>query len=160
MQENLRVIFIDVDEVLNTLTSAFLVNKGIYPPDVEYGTSTMDHGCVQLFRALCKETKSMFVLSSTWRKNKNKDFIKTLEWCGFTDWKEYYLGDTPILDTIRGEEIKSFLTDHPNIKNYVIIDDNSDMLDEQLPHFVKVNGDIGFTVYDYIKAVSILKRRL
>jgi len=45
---------------------------------------------------------------------------------------------------------------NPNIKNYVIVDDRTDMMDHQLSHFVKVNPYTGLTDENIEQALNIL----
>lgn len=44
------------------------------------------------------------------------------------------------------------------VENYVIIDDDSDMLYGQRNHFVKPDAEYGFSINDYHKAYSILSK--
>ena len=57
---------------------------------------------------------------------------------------------------IRGEEIKQYLEEHTDIKSYVILDDDSDMLDEQLFNFVQTDGFEGITIREVKLCKSIL----
>ena len=56
----------------------------------------------------------------------------------------------------RGEEIDMWLQWHPEVSNYVIIDDRQDMMDYQLNHFVKVNSYRGLTDENVEQALNIL----
>lgn len=47
--------------------------------------------------------------------------------------------------TRRGVEIAAYLKAHPEITNYVILDDDSDMLIEQKPYFILVSTGVGLT---------------
>jgi hypothetical protein len=58
--------------------------------------------------------------------------------------------------TGRGGEIQTWLDDHPEVDNYVIIDDDGGMLDSQLYHFVQTNPWTGLTKKDYRKIKQIL----
>ena len=57
----------------------------------------------------------------------------------------------------RGDEIKTYLNNHPEVENYVIIDDG-DMLDEQLYHFVQTNYEDGITDAETERAIKILNK--
>jgi hypothetical protein len=48
---------------------------------------------------------------------------------------------TPVLNTHRGEEIEYWLQENW-VDRYCIIDDDSDMLPEQMPYFVKTSDNI------------------
>jgi hypothetical protein len=83
------------------------------------------------------------VISSTWRGGKKDsvidpesrlyrelekyDLIKKLH----KDWQTIHL-----YDLSRGHEIQDWLDRHPEVENYVILDDDGDMLDGQREHFV------------------------
>ena len=56
----------------------------------------------------------------------------------------------------RGYEIKEWLDKHTDIMNYVIIDDDSDMLKEQKKHFIRTSELTGLTSKLTEKAIKIL----
>ena len=60
----------------------------------------------------------------------------------------------------RGEEIKSYINENlePGTFNYVILDDNNDMLDEQQEFFIETDWELGINESDVEKAVEILNR--
>ena len=47
----------------------------------------------------------------------------------------------------RGGEIQKWLNEHPDVDNYVILDDDGDMWDSQLYHFVQMNYENGICAY-------------
>ena len=65
------------------------------------------------------------------------------------------IGMTPILYQARGLEIQKWIDDN-NFKNkFIIIDDDSDMC-HLLPVLVRCDCQLGFTIYDYQKALKLL----
>jgi hypothetical protein len=56
----------------------------------------------------------------------------------------------------RGAQIQEWLNQHPNVLDYVIIDDDSDMLIEQMPHFVQTSSQHGLMLKDAKRAMKIL----
>lgn len=135
----MKVIFLDIDGVLNTRRGWSNRPKGW-----KYGVDRELHDkVVKLFEDFLVENCDVkLVLSSTWRRMPN--------------WKQRLQKEsliisnriidvTPILDTARGEEIKDWLGRHPEVTKYAIIDDDSDILDEQLPFFVQTTFAIGLT---------------
>ena len=65
------------------------------------------------------------------------------------------IGMTPILYQARGLEIQKWIDDN-NFKNkFIIIDDDSDMC-HLLPVLVRCDCQLGFTIYDYQKALRLL----
>jgi hypothetical protein len=159
-----NIIFIDFDEVLTNRTSMFLRS-------IDKERNQMSYECVSLFRMLLIKTKSTFVVSSSWRKRgeplqgmNNQHIHTAFESNGFEDWQKYAEpnGVTKHLDSLRGKEIKHWIDNYEaeNFKvkvNYVIFDDDSDMLEEQWPHFILVNAYSGLSVTDIMNASRILK---
>lgn len=108
--------------------------------------------CVARLNQIFDETKARLVVSSSWRHDAfigrvlEKAGIKTKVW----DITPYGMGKP------RGYEIKKFLFEHPNIENYVILDDVANMLPEQQSHFVQTKYYYGLTDEDMEKAINIL----
>lgn len=142
----MKVIFLDVDGVLNTHDS-----PGRFP---------INRNRLRQLERIVKVTGAVIVLSSTWRK---LDYTferlnKKLKYRGMmihsrttTDYfKERQ---------VRGDEIQLWLDEHPEVTNYVILDDDSDMLKSQLNNFVHTNGySEGLTEEKADEAISILMR--
>jgi hypothetical protein len=115
-------LFLDVDGVLNTHASMHLEEQ-------------LDDRCVANLLRIIEEANPDVVLSSTWRFHQAY---------AMRVWRKIgYVGAaTPRLDLGRGREIASYLSDHPG-RPYVIVDDDSDMLPEQLPFFVQTRFATG-----------------
>jgi hypothetical protein len=137
---------------------------------------------IDLINRLCEATNAVIVLSSSWRLGFNAlEVRQMLKGIGIDP--EYVLGKTASLDGIRGKEIHHFLKnleesiegrnhlvrnelileefsalEEVKVGSYVIIDDESDMLDTQLKNFVHVNGVEGFSLSDAIYAGRILTK--
>jgi hypothetical protein len=99
------------------------------------------------FNQLCKGTNARIVISSVWRRDFTID-----EWNQvFKKMKFEYIkiiGITETNHTLRGTEIKDWLDKYSPmliIDNYVIIDDDSDMLEEQMSHFFQTDNWCGLT---------------
>lgn len=72
-------------------------------------------------------------------------------------YRGLYITDvTPRFNGKRGEEIQYWLKQHPEVTSWCIIDDDSDMLDNQLLNFVRTDGMIGMTLVDAEKVIEIL----
>lgn len=71
----------------------------------------------------------------------------------------YSEGKYKILNSGRGGEIEAWLNVHPEVENYVIIDDDGDMLDSQLYHFVQTNYEDGITEIEMNRAIKVLNRQ-
>lgn len=96
------------------------------------------------------------VVSSTWRIGMTlKELQELITNSGFN--KDIKVIDkTPVLYRQRGEEIQQWLDDNNFTGKYIIIDDDSDMC-HLLPVLVRCDCQLGFTIYDYQKALKLLQ---
>lgn len=160
-----KIIFLDIDGVLNNETCGYHpVDWGRYGRTEEF----YDPLCVAMLNHITKVTSTKIVLSSTWRLGKDLDTIKIMlpslgikaEVVGYTENLRNLKG------CLRGNEIREWLRDNEDIigcreweyKNYVILDDDSDMLLWQKDNFVQTNGYVGLTEDHVNKAISILNK--
>jgi hypothetical protein len=94
----------------------------------------------------CNAYDYKICISSTWKnhfKDEN-DWNRSLIALGFRE--DIFVGITPnSKDRIRGYEIKAWLDQNEDTESYAIIDDDSDMLDEQMNSFFHVDGYYGLT---------------
>lgn len=75
----------------------------------------------------------------------------------FVGLKRPYYGITPYdKSRHRGTEIQTWLDDYGSNVKYVILDDDSDMLEHQLPYFIKVDPYYGLTKEIADKIIEIL----
>lgn len=132
-----QVLFLDIDEVLNNRKTVFLFGYGYEITDKD-DVKKFDHVALSIIRKIVEHAKADVVISSSWRIGNDtpQDFAKGLQ-LPVIDF-------TPSLTGPRGLEIDYWLNEHPEYMNYVILDDNSDMLEKQLPHFVQTSGIDGF----------------
>jgi len=143
----MKVIFLDIDGVLNSRSSAKAL--GGYPHKLSQ-MSKFDKVALGLIRKLVKQTGAKVVISSTWRSTfTTEEFSKA--------FKVPVIGKTVnSAHGHRGEEIAEYLSANPEVTDYVIIDDDIDMLEEQFKNFVRTNYLVGFTLFNYVKACRIL----
>lgn len=143
----MKVLFLDIDGVLNSTRSA-VAHDGfphLLTPD---HMQMFDICAVGLVRKLCEETGAAVVISSSWRVFHNhQDIGKAL--------KLPVIDATPRLHAIRGEEIKAWLEAN-SVTKYAIVDDDSDMLPEQMPFFVKTDVKNGLLWDDYERLLHLL----
>ena len=83
---------------------------------------------------------------------------KTPEYIWKNVGKEDYFNENyeEIYEYSRGAEIDGWLKEHPEVINYVIIDDRTDFTDEQKEHFVHVDSMWGITDKHVELAINIL----
>ena len=97
------------------------------------------------------------VVSSTWRLgNSVEDLKKILAPAKLIT--ERIIDKTPAFrDLDRGHEIQDWLDKHPEVTNYVIVDDDRDMLKSQQDNFVNTSELHGFQHSDMLHALRILR---
>jgi hypothetical protein len=156
----MKVIFLDIDGVLN-----------VYPQGYdEYGAIWHDHFIANLKRII-DATDAKIVISSTWRMS-GLSIMKEMwakrglpgEVIDITPNHMTRTGST----LQRGKEIDEWLSFHPDVTHYVILDDDEDMEPHQMDNFVKTSGnvdhpdcvDVGYGLTDICtdKAIDILLR--
>lgn len=154
---NLRIVFLDFDDVLNSITSwvAFHPNS--------YDEHHLDRVAVGLVKRLVEVTEAYVVISSSWRNHFSLDEIKEI--LARHGWENApIIGQTDdIAYHKRSLEINKFLWDRRDKggwdfkeDTYVIIDDA--FIDPKLHkgHIVKVEEIYGFTIRNFIQALIIL----
>ncbi len=146
----LKIIFLDIDGVLNSEMYYRSVDRTIKD------WSRFDPRVVDMIIELVKEFSPKLVISSTWRFGAIKQLNNELSKSGLKqhlhkDWK------TPqVHPSHRGTEIKMWLDKHPEVFNYLILDDDINILDEQTFHLVQTNIDFGMQNGHLINARDIL----
>jgi len=185
----MKIIFLDIDGVLNC-ENAYKNGECQYQ-GWTWEDGRKDHYqrfCVRskdLLNKLIDETGAKIIISSTWRMSGIEFMRKVWE---FEEMHGEIIGITPSLRTNginipRGMEIKYYLEndlkfqhinwseeeqqkciDTSGVENYIIIDDDSDMLYGQRNHFVHVlpsprNKD-GFNQFYYETALQKLSRTI
>ena len=146
----MKVIFHDIDGVVATFECKWqlYINKLLLLHDIIADTdakivitSSWKTGCKDLDELVNKFRT--FRLPRLLQNTIDDIFIK------------YIVGMTGN-STLRGEAIKQYLETHNDIESYVILDDDSDMLDEQLFNFVQTDGFEGITTREVKLCKSIL----
>lgn len=152
-------LFLDIDGVLNSKDwYRYYWNNDFVKTHPEYDYD-IDFRAVKRLNKIINKTNATVVLSSTWRMNL-KDTNRRLKKAGATfdtvnkiDGYEYSVNDE---HPTRGELIEKYINEFP-CNNYVIIDDDEDMTDNQLPHFIHTDSWVGLTDKDVDKAINILR---
>ncbi|ARU04736.1 hypothetical protein CCO03_08650 [Comamonas serinivorans] len=140
-----KILFLDVDGVLNSVKSCAAL--GGYPHELT-SREGFDWIAIKLLQRLCDSSGVQIVMSSAWRAwNKPEDFAKAFDLP--------VIDSTPRLHTKRGEEIQAWLDANDDIEAYVILDDDSDMLDSQQERFIKTNAKEGLTWTDFSKVCAL-----
>lgn len=143
----MKVIFLDFDGVI-TIPPKWHLN----PDKIKY------------IKRIVEKTDAKIVVSSSWRHGLERNFEWALEDMPDNEmiiWlRDNILDITPTvgLGNGRGGEIQQWLNEHPDVDNYVILDDDGDMWDSQLYHFVQTNYENGIGEAEVIYAIKILNR--
>lgn len=176
-----KVIFLDIDGVLNAYNYFYTAVYDIFGffGQRKWLVNHFDVFGVRTYRVfllwlIVKFTKADIVLSSSWRygylnpetrSGRQIELAKKLGWFGLS------ICDVTKRLHMRGDEIQTYLNEHPNIKNYVIIDDEKfDIVDIMgADHLVitsygkEIQGhpyeNTGLKPKDVIKAIKILNNK-
>jgi hypothetical protein len=167
----MKVIFLDFDGVLNPTHYMMCLGKmwresnGLIKSQDEFGHLFFQQN-IDALNHILENTNAKIVVSSTWRMSGKKviedmffERNMNLAYSEFFDITPDHAQPQPSglwLADERGAEIQAWLDAHPEVTNYVIIDDQSDMLPSQMNNFVKVNQWHGLTMQDANNAIKIL----
>lgn len=155
-----KIVFLDFDGVITTLKSNW----------------TIDNEKVELVKQICDATGAKIVISSSWRRYTLEQTIEaittqeTVYGHNPFPYPEYIVGITSRMygfkhgnsekhyGLCRGIEIDRWLWEHEDVINYVILDDDSDMLLSQKKHFIKTHALRGISKRDVKRAINILTK--
>lgn len=168
----MKIIFLDIDGVLNY--GLYYKNRTEIP-DLYSDTYPLSEICpkaIGLLNNLIEKTGAKVVISSTWRMNSTQEQLQNiLNERGFTGEIIDY---TPIFQyteenkysLVRGNEIQYWIDTNlsklrggrvqTEYKNYVIFDDDDDMLYTQRNNFIHVSPYTGLTQEYCNRAEAIL----
>ena len=153
----MNVIFLDVDGVINLRTSS---------------EQAIDRHAVSVLKYLVDQTGAVIVLSSGWRFWFDSDMEPQEENSRllYDILNEYGLklfSKTPDFSTeeirihrtfsyVKAQEIKAWLSEHPQVESYLVLDD-LDLRDKEINmHLVRIDGRIGITGEDAKRAIDRL----
>lgn len=119
----MKIIFLDIDGVLNS--------SQWFQGDGRVNDRPLGHldpaACARVQR-ICDATQARICVSSTWRLiHKRPKLVEMFRLRGIT---AEVVGQTPQLpgsDQQRGDEICLWLSKHPEVTKYIVLDDDSDM---------------------------------
>jgi hypothetical protein len=153
-----KILFLDVDGVLNSAEWMQTLKEGeeanrIYGSGDQWWIDMINPAGVELLNEIVERTGAKVVISSTWRlRHAPADMQRLLEARGFTGEvidRTPHSGETKVqredgtwfgpkmsLHPQRGDEIKYWLHLHPEVTEFAVLDDDSDM-DAVRDRFVK-----------------------
>jgi hypothetical protein len=167
----MKIIFLDIDGVLNHqrfYKERFEARKQdkldgnlVKKSQIDREAEEIDPESVENLNELIENTGAKVVISSTWRLGTEIETLQAiLEKRGFVG---EVIGKTPVGCGCcqRGNEIHKWLGDNRDIideegNNYIILDDDSDMLYWQRNNFINVDQYVGLTPKQVYKATRFL----
>lgn len=154
MEDEVKIIFLDIDGVLNNLKDAHENNPRCDRFAQDY--RNWNPKAIARLDDICFYGRAQVVISSTWRK-----IYPDHNW-----WNEQFrLAGCEYVDVIditgnsnngfRGREIQEYLNANPEITRYVILDDESDFYPYQPRIYVDMWG--GLTILHAMEAINYLR---
>jgi hypothetical protein len=155
----LKIVFCDIDGVL--------VNRA----SLEVASAIASRAapeCVERLNHICRETKAVIVVTSSWRRNASLTWLREI----FRTWgvKARVHGMTPTLNivrrrgmigglryaqTTRGDEIKAWIRQNGKPEAFVILDDDIDVTPYKR-RLVKTEFEAGLREADGNRAIQLL----
>ena len=176
----MKVLFLDIDGVLNSenwfayriycvknnMVNILMNFVDTDDRNIKHKLTMLDDRAIANLNRIVEETGCKVVLSSSWRSSIESENIFTQNLLKLKGFKYEFYDVTPRLwfsdfSIRRGEEIKFWLdkeSEKHEIESFVILDDDSDMLPEQMNNFIHVDGQVGLTDRDVLTAIEILNR--
>jgi len=147
----MRVIFLDFDGVVNTPAT-----WGRHV--IGDGRSALDPDKVGMVACLCERMDAYVVISSAWRHDRTLTMLRDMLTArGFVNAWAKVIGVTPNRIGERGDEIVAWLQEHPDVDEFVVLDDNDDMRGVH-DRFVKTDWHVGISRADVDAAAVHLAR--
>lgn len=136
----MKVIFLDIDGVLNVIPEGY----------DDFG-GTFHSNFVDNLRRIIDETGAKIVISSTWRFSGLTKMRQMWEHRNLPGEVIDITIDSNVLikrgvfkfhdEVMRGHEIQEWLDRNQDIENYLILDDDDDFLPNQLNNFVRTSNN-------------------
>lgn len=163
----MKIIFLDFDGVLNNEEYYVKLHSENFKGYGEYPICEFDFKCIKVLNYIIEKTGAKVVVSSSWRTG--KDIDKLQELLNDVGFKGEVIDKTPSFrhnDMLRGNEILIWIKqnkeivgeDYHEYENYIILDDDSDMLYWQKDNFLQVDRFVGLTMSIAHSAIRILNR--
>ncbi len=151
----MKIVFVDIDGVLNS---------HIYYMHKSEQEGNIDKTRLILLKELVDKTGAEIVLSSSWRTNWEKD----PERCNpagkeindaFNGAGLFIYDKTPEFDgyTERANEVKAWLSEHPDVESFVILDDDGFGWGDLSDNFIKTSAFMGLGLSEeHIRKAEII----
>lgn len=125
----MKVLFLDIDGVVNCEKTA----------QRHRGYIGIDPHMAFIVGKIFLNTDAKLVLSSTWRlwPETRREVAKQVY--------EIFDVTEDIRPGFRGAEVRKWLSEHPEVERYAILDDNTDFYPDQMPNFFRTYWSTGIT---------------
>ena len=171
-KEKCKIIFLDLDGVLNTANYYDRLQREHLPTEDIFGT-LFDPKAVEQLSHIIDSTNAKIVISSSWRYSgiaNMRAMWKARQLPGeIYDITSLFVADDYIrehmeeenfdfyeaMTSVREMEISAWLQEYPEVTNYVILDD-LDSFRQHKAHLVKINPKTGITNDDTERVITIL----
>lgn len=151
------IIFLDFDGIVETIYWEQAEDKSWSLNIHKSGRKELNNKqAIGWLNELYSKVPYDIVVSSTWRIGLTLEELQTLITNSGFNPDIRVIGMTPVLYQPRGKEIQAWIDDNNFTGKFIIIDDDSDMC-HLLPVLVHCDCQLGFTIYDYQKALKLLK---
>lgn len=163
----MKIIFLDFDGVLNHELYYVRRHEKNFEGYPGYPQAEFDPESIKKLNYIIEKTGAKVVISSSWRHGRTlQELQNLLSSVGFNgeiiDFTPSFKHD----DCLRGNEILEWVKKHEELigqpyhefENYVILDDDSDMLYWQKDNFLHIDRYVGLTTRDAGRAIRILNR--
>lgn len=151
----MKILFLDIDGVCNSRAYLYRLRAKNKRATLWYG---IDPEAAKLVRCIVKKTDCKVVLSSTWRMYEDGKAQVRREVCYFIDCTKDLQAGSKRGHVPRGEEIDEWLSRHHSVKQYAILDDDSDFLPHQWLFKTSFNDgiteEIAQAVIDHLNAID------
>jgi hypothetical protein len=159
----MKVIFLDFDGVLNSAASFHMELRVPREQRKCPVNETLCRVCCSNLQFVIDQTPGVkIVLSTTWRELFDMDWLRA-------KLLEYGVDGTLVIDRTpssfrsRGHEIEEWLMDHPEVHDFVIIDDNDDGISSRYgkpglnaSNFVQTSWLSGMDLSHALRAIKVL----
>lgn len=144
-----KIIFQDIDGPLIPLRMFY---RGFRPFDVARSAFVYDPVAVDMIRHLCERFNAKMVFNSAHCENPHHVMAHQAKFNGLDpvlhpDCKTEFISKI----NHRYDAIKEWLSRHPEVKEWIVIDD----AEVHPPRQVKVNYNLGMTIDDYYEAARL-----
>lgn len=154
----MKVIFLDFDGVINNRDFRNNNKDRKNPSAFQRDLSEIDPEMVAKIQQIIDATDAKIVISSSWRLIRELDHLRSvLMHLGLGAEVIDFTPHFGMVDSQRGDEICAWLSKHPEVTSFVVIDDSKDMRGV-FGNLVRTHDMVGIRDRNVLQAIKILNR--